>query len=146
LWRPYKRADIPGFFGFAFKGFESQQGVVTRPGITLLFVTLDKTEMQEEHRYEDAFLSPQEFRWQSQNRTTRASDAGALLKDHVARGQHIHLFARPKGKIRGETQPFHYLGELDFVRWEGDTPITVWWTLRNPVPRELHQLLRVPSQ
>jgi hypothetical protein len=146
LWRPYKRADIPGFFGFAFKGFESQQGVVTRPGVTLLFVTLDKSEMQEEHRYEDGFLSPQEFRWQSQNRTTRASDAGALLKDHVARGQHIHLFVRPKGKIRGETQPFHYLGELDFVRWEGDSPITVWWTLRNPVPRELHQLLRVPSQ
>jgi hypothetical protein len=74
-----------------------------------------------------------------------SSDAGALLKDHVARGQHIHLFVRPKGKIRGETQPFHYLGELDFVRWEGDSPITVWWTLRNPVPRELHQLLRVPQ-
>jgi superfamily II DNA or RNA helicase/HKD family nuclease/diadenosine tetraphosphate (Ap4A) HIT family hydrolase len=146
LWRPYKRADIPGFFGFAFKGRESQQGVVTRPGSTLLFVTLDKKKKEQKFQYEDEFLSPQEFRWQSQNKTKRESNAGLIYKEHFSRGQHIHLFVRQQEKIRNKTQPFHYLGELDFVRWDGDMPITVWWRLRNPVPRELHQLLRVPSQ
>ena len=119
-------------------------GVVVRPGVTLLFVTLDKTAMQAEHRYEDAFLSAEEFRWQSQNRTKRESEAGVLLRDHVARGQHIHLFVRHMGKERGVTQPFVYAGELDFERWEGDSPITVWWRLRSPVPAELQARLKVP--
>ena len=61
--------QVPGFFGFEFKAMESQSGVVVRPGVTLLFVTLDKAAMEAAHRYEDAFLTAEEFRWQSQNRT-----------------------------------------------------------------------------
>ena len=63
LWTRYKRDEVPKLFGFEFKGREAQSGVVERPGLILLFVTLDKTDMQVEHRYEDAFLSPTEFRW-----------------------------------------------------------------------------------
>jgi superfamily II DNA or RNA helicase len=144
LWRSYTRVQVPGFFGFEFKGMESQSGVVVRPGVTLLFVTLDKADMDAAHRYEDAFLSAEEFRWQSQNRTKRESEAGILLRDHGARGQHIHLFVRVDRKVRGVTQPFLYAGELDFVRWEGDSPITVWWKLRSRVPAELQARLRVP--
>ena len=144
LWHSYTRAQVPGFFGFDFKGMESQSGVVVRPGVTLLFVTLDKADMEAAHRYEDAFLSAEEFRWQSQNRTKRESEAGALLRDHAVRGQHIHLFVRVDRKVRGVTQPFMYAGELEFVRWDGDSPITVWWKLRAPVPAELQARLRVP--
>jgi len=145
LWQSYGRALVPELFGFAFKGREEQLGVVVRPGLTLLFVTLDKYAMEASHRYEDAFLSAEEFRWQSQNRTKRESEAGFLLRDHVARGQRIHLFVRRDRKVRGMTQPFIYAGELEFVRWEGDSPITVWWKLLSPVPSELHLLLRVPG-
>ncbi|MBK9978495.1 MAG: hypothetical protein IPP20_11305 [Gemmatimonadetes bacterium] len=58
LWEKYKRAEVPKLFGFDFKGMESQSGVITRPGLIILFVTLDKTTMQKDHKYEDAFLSP----------------------------------------------------------------------------------------
>jgi hypothetical protein len=79
-----------------------------------LFVTLDKTGMQDEHRYEDVFLSPTEFRWQSQNRTARDSKMGQRLKNHRAESTHVHLFVRPTAKVGGKTQPFTYCGELEF--------------------------------
>jgi hypothetical protein len=100
------------------------------------------SETPEEHRYEDAFLSPTEFRWQSQNRTARDSAMGQKLKNHRAEGTHVHLFVRPTAKVGGKTQPFIYCGELEFERWEGDKPITVWWRLNPGVPSELRSTLR----
>ena len=66
--------------------------------------------MQEEHRYEDAFLSPTEFRWQSQNRTTRDSKMGRMIQNHRAEGTAVPLFVRPTAKVGGKTQPFIYCG------------------------------------
>ena len=145
LWAKYKRADVPKLFGFDFKGMESQSGVVTRPGLMLLFVTLDKSKMQKEHQFEDRFLSPTEFQWQSQNRTKRDSRPGREIAEHRALGIHVHLFARATAKVRGETQPFAYAGELEFQRWEGDNPITVWWGLMAEVPRGEWGAVKLPA-
>lgn len=143
LWASYPRAQVPKLFGFDFKGFESQSGVVEREKLILLFVTLDKTGKPEEHRYEDEFLSPTEFRWQSQNRTKRDSDAGRRILEH-AQGISVHLFVRAVAKVRGVTEPFIYCGPITFERWDGDNPITVWWRLQSPVPEKLRPALRVP--
>ena len=75
--------------------------MVTRPGLILLFVTLDKTGMQEEHRYEDAFVSPTEFRWQSQNRTARETKMGRMIQNHCAESTHVHFFVRPTARSVG---------------------------------------------
>ena len=146
LWTSYIRADVPKLFGFEFVGRESQSGVVVRPGIMLLFVTIDKSDMQEAHRYADGFESADLFRWQSQNRTARDSMGGRAIAEHVARNTSVHLFVRPKQKLAGRTQPFVYCGELGFVRWDGDKPITVWWQLSAPVPPGVRSLLRVPER
>ena len=69
LWQRNLRADVPKLFGFEFKGMENQTGIVQRPGGIFLFVTLDKKEAPEAHKYRDRFLLPTEFEWQSQNRT-----------------------------------------------------------------------------
>lgn len=37
------------------------------------------------------------------------------------------------------------LGTLDFQRWEGEKPITVWWRLREAVPESLHPALGIPA-
>jgi superfamily II DNA or RNA helicase len=145
LWARYARADVPKLFGFEFKGFESQSGVVERPGIILLFVTLEKSGMQEAHRYADRFLTPTELQWQSQNRTKRESEAGRRLAEHATRGIAVHLFVRPVAKLGGVTQPFVYAGRLTFESWEGDNPITVRWRLGAPVPLELRDVLRVAA-
>lgn len=143
LWTRYTRADVPKLFGFEFKGFESQSGVVERDKVIVLFVTLDKTNKPDEHRYEDAFLSPTRFRWQSQNRTRRDSDAGRRIAEHEKRGISVHLFVRAVAKLRGDTQPFVYCGPLGFESWEGDKPITVEWAMRNTVPEHLRAELRI---
>ena len=51
---------------------------------------------------------------------------GRMIQNHLAEGTHVHLFVRPTAKVGGKTQPFIYCGELEFERWEGDRPITVW--------------------
>jgi superfamily II DNA or RNA helicase len=143
VWQRYKRADVPKLFGFEFKAFESQSGVVERPGLMLLFVTLDKASKPEEHRYEDHFESPSRFQWQSQNKTSRESGAGQRIARHAQENIAVHLFVRAAAKVRGRTQDFIYAGPLTFERWDGDRPITVWWKLGQPVPRELREELRV---
>ncbi len=49
-------------------------------------------------------------------------------------------------KVGGRTQPFLYAGPLEFQRWDGDKPITVWWKLNSAVPRELKDSLRLPRK
>ena len=137
LWQPYTRAEVADRFGLKFVGWEEQQGIVTRPGLILLFVTLDKSTMVEAHRYRDQFLSAGEFQWQSQNRTTQASTLGQDLQQHAERGIHVHLCVRVRAKANGRTVPFTYCGELVFERWEGEKPITVWWRMQEPVPVRL---------
>ncbi len=125
LWHRYKRAEVPQLFGFEFRGREAQSGIVERPGLFIFFVTLDKRDMQEAHRYKDKFLSPTEFQWQSQNRSRRDSEFGRKIAGHREMGIQVHLFVREKAKVGGVTQPLLYCGELDFRSWEGDRPITV---------------------
>jgi superfamily II DNA or RNA helicase/diadenosine tetraphosphate (Ap4A) HIT family hydrolase/HKD family nuclease len=136
-WQRYTRDALAERFGVTFVGREGQHGIVVRPGLILLFVTLDKTDKSEPHQYEDEFLSPFEFQWQSQNRNTQESALGQELRDHVARGTHVHLCVRQKEKERGKTLPFVYCGELVFQRWKGNSPITVWWRMVEPLPKEL---------
>ncbi len=101
--------------------------------------------MNAEHRYADRFLSPELFEWQSQNRTTRASRDGERIQNHRALGLHVHLLVRPTKRAGATITPFIYCGEVDFVSWEGDNPITVRWRLREPVPPTMRSALKVPA-
>jgi hypothetical protein len=143
LWQEYTRPHIAERFGLEFRGRENQQGVVVRPHLVLLFVTLNKEDMAEEHRYRDQFVSSTEFQWQSQNRTSQTSDMALSLRDHVARGIRVHLCVRRQASVRGKTSPFRYCGELVFDRWEGEKPITVWWRLKEAVPADVYAKLTV---
>lgn len=145
LWHSYKRAEVPKLFGFEFRGMEAQSGIVERPGLLIFFVTLHKDGMQEAHRYEDTFLSPTEFKWQSQNRNKRDSALGRKIAEHREMGIHVHLFVRAKAKMGGVAQPFVYCGELEFQRWDGDKPITVWWELGQAVPGSIIGKLEAKS-
>ncbi len=142
LWAKYSRADVPRLLGIELKGFENQQGIVERKGLAVLFVTLDKSGSQEAHKYRDDFLSDVDFQWQSQNRTSQGSPTAQRLREHRERGITVHLFVRRAAKVNGRTQPFSYCGELDFQRWEGENPITMWWKLRTPLSPDVSAELR----
>lgn len=146
LWKAYSREQIPGLFGLEFNPSLWQQGFVPRDNKTFLLVTLDKSTAAEQHRYEDHFLSPHDFRWQSQNRTSQTSKHGKSIRDHKTLGIDVLLFVRQRAKTReGKASPFVYCGSVEFVDWSGDAPITVNWRLREAVPARLQSDLRVPN-
>ena len=136
-WHRYSRKEAVAALGITFRGLEQQEGVVRRPGAIVLFVTLDKGEMGDAYQYRDQFISPTEFQWQSQNRTAQASTVGQEILHHHERGIVVHLFIRKQKKMAGKTSPFIYAGPLEFVRWDGERPITVWWRLGEAVPERL---------
>ena len=146
LWKSYSREQIPPLFGLEFHPSVWRQGFVRREKQTFLLVTLDKSTAIESQKYEDHFLSPHAFQWQSQNKTSRDDKAGVSIKDHMALGINVHLLVRPRSKLpNGKACPFTYCGQVDFVSWERDNPITVMWTLRDEVPERLREELGVPS-
>ena len=55
----------------------------------------------------------------------------------------MHLFVRKHRREGSRTAPFLYCGELEFQRWEGERPITVWWELDEPVPEQLWRELEI---
>jgi superfamily II DNA or RNA helicase/diadenosine tetraphosphate (Ap4A) HIT family hydrolase len=145
VWGRYLRETIAPVFGLAFSQAIWNAGFVVRDPEVFLLVTLAKEDMNAEHRYVDHFVSDHEFAWQSQNRTTTASKHGQLLCNHRVQGKRVHLFVRPTKKTGSKPTPFTYCGEVDFVSWDGDAPISIRWQLREPVPPQLRSLLGVPS-
>jgi Domain of unknown function (DUF3427) len=146
VWERYSREKIPPEFGLVFNQATWNVGfVVSRPHIFLL-VTLTKDDMEADYQYADHFISDQEFNWQSQNRTRQNSQHGQMIKNHNAMGMHVHLLVRPTKRTGSAPTPFIYCGEVDFVSWEGDTPITVHWRLRERVPPSLWPVLKVPTR
>ena len=130
VWERYPRDAIAPAFGFVFSQAIWNAGFVVQDPEVFLLVTLAKHDMNTEHRYVDQFVSDSEFAWQSQNRTTKASKHGQLLRNHLATGKRVHLFVRPTKKTGSKPTSFIYCGEVDFVSWEGDAPISIRWRLR----------------
>ena len=145
LWERYSRGAIAPAFGLTFSQAIWNAGFIVQDPEIFLLVTLAKEDMNTEHRYVDHFESDHEFAWQSQNRTTRASKHGQILSNHRIQGKRVHLFVRPTKKTGSKPTHFIYCGEVDFVSWEGDAPISIKWKLREAVPPSLHGVLGVPA-
>jgi len=107
-------------------------------------VTLEKKDLQTDHRYDDGFIDRSHLRWQSQNRTTQGSKHGRIISQ-AEPGYTIHLFVRPTKKRGTKATPFFYCGVVDFQDWQGENPITVTWVLRSPVPEHLQRVLKIAS-
>ena len=138
LWKEYPRREVPPLFGLTFEPGSWNQGYVKKGNLVVLLVSLKKESLAEEHRYIDTFISAVRFRWQSQNQHRRDGAVGRLLKSHVEEGVHVHLFVRRDRKLAGsQGAPFTYCGEVKFVDWSGDAPITIDWQLDPPLPTYL---------
>jgi|TARA_B110000467_G_C18263899_1_gene448008 hypothetical protein len=130
LWKSYMREQIPGLFGFEFSTGSWRQGFVVKPGHLFLLVTLEKSDLYLDHKYIDHFISESVFAWQSQNRTTKNSMHGRLISRHEEMEHRVHLFVRNTKKLSNKAAPFIYCGEIDFVSWKGEKPISVDWQLQ----------------
>jgi len=144
LWNSYPRQEVVERFGHDYSR-NWEQGVVRRGNEFFFFVTLEKEDLREEHRYKDRFLSRDAFEWQSQNRTRRDSGTGEKFRNHADLGISIQLFVRKHSKVDGKGAPFFYCGPVQFIDWEGDKPITVRWKLAEPVPDSLWAIFQPPD-
>ncbi len=102
--------------------------------------------MMSDFQYRDRFLSPATFQWQSQNQTTREGKRGRLIAGHEVNGHAVHLFIRGTKKVQGRAAPFLYCGEVRFLDWEGERPITVRWELPEAVPPGLWDELSIKKK
>ena len=130
LWQEYMRAEIPPLWGLEFNTSKWNQGYVVDGDHIFLLVTLNKQGMAQEHQYADKFLSKDSFQWVSQNRTNRSKPSGQKIVNHERDGRMVHLFVRDQGKTpQGKAAPFVNCGDVKFISWEGDEPITVQWNM-----------------
>ena len=144
LWRRYSREQIPALFGLRFTTALWNSGFVVQEKRVFLLVTLDKRGKSQDFQYRDHFLSPDLFQWQSQNRTRQSDKHGQLIQTHRARAIPVHLFVRKTSKLPGRgSAPFVYCGDVEFVDWEGEKPITVRWRLPETAPDRLMTELAV---
>lgn len=142
LWTEYMREEIPALFGHTFNTGAWNQGWVVQGKDAFILTTIDKRGLSAGTKYEGEFLSDTRFRWQSQNQTRQASKAGRIISGQES-GYRVHLFVRPE-KLRGSTAaPFLYCGEVDFLEWTGEQPITVTWGLGGAVPEHYRRVLGV---
>ncbi|GEO27417.1 DNA repair helicase [Alicyclobacillus acidoterrestris] len=139
LYQNYTRNDLIYLFQSDAKEGSWREGVSRSGNHYLLFVNLNKDASVAEHlHYRDYFIDNCHFHWQSQNATAHHSDRGQDYIHHKERDIHIHLFMRKFEKMHGETLPFIYLGEVDYVSSHGDQPMNVTWRLHQPIPDDLY--------
>lgn len=138
----YQLSEIRAAFGL----LTPQNSTTIREGVRylkqfntdLFFITLEKTEKHysPQTMYRDYAISRELFHWESQSTTAVDSPTGQRYIHHGARGTHVLLFVRQHKKIGSQTQPYTLLGPADYVRHEGNRPISITWKLRRPMPTD----------
>jgi len=103
-------------------------GIVGFANGIALFITLEKDadRYAQEHRYADRFDGDLLY-WDSRASHTKTSSQVRTLRDGRST---VVAFARVNEKGEASrTQPFLYLGSLEFVDWWGETPVHFTWRL-----------------
>lgn len=102
----------------------------------IFFITLNKSEkdFSPSTLYEDYAINERLFHWQTQTQTSVNSPTGQRYIHHKERGSRIALFVRQFKTESGVTSPFVFLGEAEYIRHEGDKPISFVWRLKEEMP------------
>ncbi|WP_430534823.1 DUF3427 domain-containing protein [Listeria rocourtiae] len=138
-YKKYSKIDVAVFEGFGGDlSTWNREGVQFYDKCFYLFVNMEKEGVEKHLEYNDYFVDQNEFHWQSQNNTSHNSSRGKKLINHKTLGIHVKLFVRRKAKEDGVTEPFIYLGEVDYVNSNGDMPMNVTWRLHKSIPKQLY--------
>ncbi|WP_193163765.1 DEAD/DEAH box helicase [Microbulbifer hainanensis] len=107
--------------------------------LDLFFATLQKSEKNYSPStlYEDYAISSDLFHWQSQSTTGEDSPTGKRYINHSEMGYRPLLFVRSEAKVGGYSQPYHFLGAVDYQHHDGTRPMSITWELRRPMPARL---------
>ncbi len=105
----------------------------------IFFITLNKSDkdFSPSTLYEDYAINERLFHWQTQSRTTEESNTAQRYIHHKKRGNRIALFVREYKNENNYTAPFVFLGEAEYMRHEGDKPMSFIWRLKQEMPPAL---------
>ena len=85
--------------------------------------------------YRDYAINRELFHWESQSRQTPRQPTVQRYINHEARGTRVLLFVRERKTFELGTQPFTFLGPVDYVDHRGERPVAFTWRLRRRCPR-----------
>ncbi|MCK5129983.1 MAG: DUF3427 domain-containing protein [Clostridiales bacterium] len=105
----------------------------------IFFITLSKNDndYSPTTMYKDYAISESLFHWQSQSNTRELSKTGQRYINQKATDNTILLFVREYRNIGTITQPYYFLGPVDYISHEGEKPISFVWKMRYPMPAHL---------
>lgn len=109
-------------------------------GTESLFITLNKNEedYSASTMYDDYAVSEELFHWQSQNASRPERGRGLSYIQHQEDGKRILMFVREENKDHnGLTMSYVFLGECEYVNHEGARPMSIKWSLTEPIPAYL---------
>ena len=141
---PKSPLDKPSRVNSSSKPGDHREGVAWLPLVKteLLFVTLKKgSGFSESTSYHDYAENQEVFHWDSQNRVRASSETGQRYQNHQKLGVEILLAVRESNEpFRGFTPTFRLAGLADYLRHEGEAPMSIWWKLRQPLDLETWKL------
>lgn len=114
-----------------------REGLIRLPnGDELLLVTLVKTEahFSPSTRYRDYAISQGLFHWQSQAGTSEESSTGQGYLRQATNGRRFYLCVR-----KHQSDRFRFLGDVKYVKHEGERPLSITWRMVHPIPAALLQ-------
>jgi superfamily II DNA or RNA helicase len=108
-------------------------------GLDLFLATIQKNEKHYSPTtlYEDYAISDERFHWQSQSTTSETSPTGRRYINHKSLGTMPLLFVRSAAKVANYSQPYFYLGSLEYEHHEGSRPMSITWKLEQRMPARL---------
>lgn len=92
--------------------------------------------------YRDYAISRELFHWESQSRQTPRQPTVQRYIHHAAQGTNVLLFVRERKTFELGTQPFEFLGPVNYVKHEGERPVAFTWKLKSPMPEETFEVAR----
>jgi superfamily II DNA or RNA helicase/HKD family nuclease len=155
LHATYSRSELLGGLGFArLPGTSIYQGPrrgvsaavegvyhIEEAKLDLFFVNLNKSDsISESIRYRDYALSPTLFHWESQGKTSDASETGKRYIGQRASKHDVIIAVREKTTGPNGTMHFKLLGSADYVKHAGSRPISILWKLRYPMDPDSFQI------
>lgn len=136
----YSMDQILAAFGY----WDEQKAPSFREGVKyfedkktdIFFITLNKSDkdFSPSTLYEDYAINERLFHWQTQSRTSEDSNTAQRYIHHKRMGTRIALFVREYKEENNFTSPFVFLGEAEYVRHEGNKPMSFVWRLKEEMP------------
>ena len=151
LYHKYSREDVCRLLGWSrdehgtMFGYKVHRETMTCP----IFVTYHKRteEIDPSIDYEDHFISPEEFAWETRTRVRLDSSEPKAIRNEE--GEMRKLLFIQKNNDEGST--FYYMGEIDFIgnteqtkkngKGEELPVVAMRFSLHHPVPSDLYEYI-----